>query len=100
MSWDIRFRPEAKDEIQEIYDRYELQRAGLGESFLEGLDKAIELICANPKLFREVQSQIRSGRVPRFPYAIYYSLELHQVNVLSVLHNRRNLGWIEDRLEP
>ena len=35
----------------------------------------------------------------RFPYAIYYDIEDDLVVVHAVLHTRRDLSFIEDRLQ-
>jgi hypothetical protein len=41
------YLPEARDDIDEAFESYERRRAGLGDRFLEALERRIETIEAN-----------------------------------------------------
>ncbi len=98
MIWGLTFRLEVEDEMQEVYDFYEAQKTNLGELFLDSVDRALESVCANPLIYRERLKGIRVKRLVKFPYAIYFTMELGRVKVLSIIHNKRNRDWIEMRL--
>lgn len=82
---------EAEDDMLEAYVWYEQQRAGLGEEFLESLDKAREAILQNPATYRaRYKKKVRAFLVDRFPYLILYVLEKKDVNVISVFNTSRD----------
>jgi hypothetical protein len=42
----VRFRTEAADDVTLAWEWYDAQRAGLGDSFLNSLESAVDLITA------------------------------------------------------
>ena len=65
---------------------YEAQRAGLGEEFLAAVDASFDAIEMYPQMFAPVHGVVRRAIVSRFPYAVFYRVELRQTLVLNVLH--------------
>lgn len=51
---------------------YASQKAGLDLDFVEEIEKAIQRIQDNPRLFAVVRKQVRMSVVKRFPYGIYF----------------------------
>ena len=47
----IRFRVEARLDIQEAYDWYEGRLQGIGDRFLAAVDQCIDRVAANPSGF-------------------------------------------------
>ncbi len=70
MPYDYNLSQEAEDDMLEAYVWYEQQRAGLGEEFLENLDKARHAIRMNPTAYRiRYKKKVRAFLVDRFPFS-------------------------------
>jgi plasmid stabilization system protein ParE len=52
MPYNYNLSQEAENDMLEAYTWYEQQRVGLGEEFLESLDKACQSIIQNPAGYR------------------------------------------------
>jgi toxin ParE1/3/4 len=88
---------EARDEFDQGYDYYEGRRAGLGESFADAVQVALNRIGVMPQLHRAVFGDVRRAVVRGFPYGIYYRDEAIRVRVLSVFHTSRDPGVWQSR---
>lgn len=64
--------------------------AGLGERFVERVQVALDLIGQSPELHATVYRDLRRVRVQGFPYNILYRILLDHVEVIAVVHNKRD----------
>ncbi len=91
MPYNYNLSQEAEDDMLEAYVWYEQQKSGLGEEFLESLDKARQAILHNPETYRiRYKKKVRAFLVDRFPYLILYVLEKKDANVISVFNTSRD----------
>ena len=90
MTLPVVYRPRAQSDLTAEYDWYEQQRAGLGEDFLAAIQATSKRIGEYPEIFRAAHGEIRRAIVPRFPFAMFYLLELNRAVVLRVLHTARD----------
>ncbi len=90
LSLPVVLDPEAQDEFDQGYDYYEGLRAGLGESFAEAVQVALNQIGSMPRSHRVVFSDIQRTVVRKFPYCVFYREENPQVRVLSIFHTGRD----------
>jgi toxin ParE1/3/4 len=90
MSLPIVFRPEAQADVLEARDWYEQQGAGLGDAFAESVRETLSRIQAMPELYAAVLRNVRRGKLRRFPYVVYYRVLPDRIEVLGVLHGRRD----------
>lgn len=81
---------EAREEIQSSYEFYENQTPGLGERFVEKVDKTFDLICINPEMFNVVPEFYREARVRKFPFLVLFEHEEDVITIYSVFHTSRN----------
>ena len=93
----IRFRVEARLDIQEAYDWYEEHSQGIGDRFLAAVDQCIERVAANPRGFPTVYAEVRRALLQRFPYSVLYSIEGEFITVLGCFHGRRDPRTSEER---
>ncbi len=95
MPYNYKLSQEAEDDLLEAYVWYEEQRAGLGEEFLNALDKSRQTLLLNPETYRvRYKKKVRAFLVDRFPFLILYVLEKKEVNVISVFNTSRDpLIW-------
>ena len=90
MTSTIIVQPEAEADIAFAYQWYETQRVGLGQQFVEAVDRAFERIAEQPLRHSPIHRDTRRTFLRRFPYVVFHILRDDRVHVLAVLHQRRN----------
>jgi len=94
----IRFRSEARADVQSAYDWYEDKESGLGDRLLEAIDAVMDRVDANPRLFPKAHQEFRRAVLPQFPYCVYFVVEPAYIVVVGVLHGRQDLRRLFQRL--
>ncbi len=89
MNLSVILSPAADREFEAAAAWYE-QEAGLGGTFVERVQEALDRIGQMPELHAVVYQNIRRVRVPRFPYNLYYRILGDRVEVIAVSHNKRD----------
>lgn len=82
--------PQADLDIEAAFQWYENERSGLGLEFLDELRATYDRIVEGPLKYQELRSGIRRALVRRFPYAVYFAIEVDVIVVLAVLHASRD----------
>lgn len=92
MSSLVIFSTVAAKEIQETFEWYENLEDGLGNRFVEVIDKIIEIITHYPKSFPCKKGSFREASVKKFPYLIIYeySFEDEKIYILHIFHSHRH----------
>ena len=93
-----RLRQDARAGFPEAFVWYERQRAGLGLEFEREFEKVLRAISESPKRFAPFDDEIRKGRLKRFPYFIYFAELSKRLEVIAIIHCKRNPAWILKRL--
>lgn len=99
MTLAVRFSAEAEAELESAAAWYEDRRVGLGEEFLDAVERTIDQVAEWPlagRLIEELPADIQVRRAPvdRFPYHLAYLIEVDHARVLAVAHDRRRpLYW-------
>jgi hypothetical protein len=86
MIYELDIKEEADLEIIKAYLYYEGKLLGLGDEYLDELDKHLERIRHNPKHFAVKNKNYREAYIRRFPYLIIYEIEEMKVVVYSVFN--------------
>jgi toxin ParE1/3/4 len=89
---NVVLRPEAVDDLQAALRYYAEIDADLARGFLEEFDLLIERLQMFPRSGRPVEqvSEVRRGRLRRFPYGVFYRLTDDNIRILRVLHSARD----------
>ena len=66
------FHPEARGEMRESVEFYEVQLDGLGSQFLSAVEQTAERISTHPEAGAPLARGFRKRIVPGFPYNIIY----------------------------
>ncbi|HWB64976.1 MAG TPA: type II toxin-antitoxin system RelE/ParE family toxin [Chitinophagales bacterium] len=90
MKYSLDFLPEAEYDVQEIYDWYELQLAGLGEDFLLSVDAALAGISRNPLTNEILYKGVRKAKTKRFPFGVFYIIDKNIITVIAIVHLSRH----------
>ena len=93
----FQFHPEALEEADHAASFYSSKQAGLDRRFLETLEDTIARIRRNPTLYRKVDEGIRKCRLPRFPYAVIFRDTSDSIEIIAVMHLKRQPGYWESR---
>ncbi|WP_421717409.1 type II toxin-antitoxin system RelE/ParE family toxin [Algiphilus sp.] len=83
-------RDAAARDVEKAAYWYEEQRSGLGGDFIRELDAAIGRAAAMPRAFAQVHRKARRVLVRRFPFAVYFLSRADGIEVIAVLHMRRD----------
>lgn len=95
----IHFLSIAQKELNDAVDWYNEQSDGLGNEFLDELDRAIRRAVAYPQSCAEIESGLRRCIMARFPYGLIYGLDKDKMIVVAVAHSHRNPRYWADRIE-
>lgn len=85
MNYNIVFSSLVALELQKSYDWYEDKQSGLGEQFLNMIEKSVSVISKYPEAFPIRRNSFREYVVPKFPYVVIYEL-IPDKNLIYVLH--------------
>jgi toxin ParE1/3/4 len=96
----IAFRPEARAEVLEARDWYELQVPGLGAAFARAVDAAIASIGCNPDGYPLLDGVCRRILLRRFPYSVIFRHGHDDLLVVAVFHHSRQPAKWQRRLRP
>ena len=77
-------------DIADAYQWYEVQRKGLGESFLLCVEEALARASRNPSSYPIVYKKARRLLIHRFPFGLFFTLGEQGIVVLALLHARRD----------
>jgi plasmid stabilization system protein ParE len=97
MTLPLVLRKEAEADLKSARQWYENQREGLGDEFIDAIDAVLSRVEAMPELFAVALKGVRRVKARRFPYVVYYRIQPHRVEVLAVLHGKRNPKVWQDR---
>ena len=92
MTARVEVTPEADADITEAYSWYRGRGLGLGEEFLRSLDACLDEVARFPDSNPVVHHSLRRALIRRFPYCVFYLVQLNRVVVIGLFHARRDPG--------
>lgn len=95
----VRIEVPARNDLVEGYVFYEASGVGLGEYFLACLYSDIESLRIFGGIHRKEYNSLHRALSRKFPFAIYYALEMGEVVIKAVLDCRKDPSWIRKRLK-
>lgn len=88
----------AEEDALEAAAWYDERQAGLGDEFLDEVDRAIRALGESALHHRIRFADVRRAAVTRFRfYGIYYTVREDEVWILAILHGRRHPRVLEAR---
>jgi len=90
--------PEANQELEDAAVRYDKERSGLGQRFLDEVAATLDRIGRFPQAgapvpFVPTDLAVRRAPVKGFPYHAVYLIGDHTIRVLAFAHYRRRPGY-------
>ncbi len=95
----IRLLDAAVQDLIEGFDFYEKQESGLGTYFIDTLFSDIDSLLIYAGIHQTFFKSYFRLLSKRFPFAIYYRIDGHDITVHAVLDCRRNPAWSRKRLK-
>ena len=87
--------PAAEVQIRSAYAWYEQQLPGLGQRFLDEIDRVLQSISQFPRSYPEVRPGVRRAVELRFKFNVAYTQDDEIVYVLAVVHgSRKPSAWM------
>ena len=87
----------AKFELDDAFEYYELEHAGLGKRFKKEARDSIKRILQYPRAWPVERDEIRKCLLHKFPYKILYSIEQDHIFIIAVAHQHRKPDYWIDR---
>ena len=85
-----RFTSAALSEVREATLYYEQQEKGLGVTFLNEIDDAVDRIRRFPYAWHPVSARTRRCRTHRFPFGLLYQVRRDEILITAVMDLRRD----------
>jgi toxin ParE1/3/4 len=98
MTFTLKVREEAEEDLLQACEWYDSRKAGLGDRLLDQVEILFERIRVHPEQWPEEFHGIRRARIPGFPYITYFLVENPIVEVIAVTHGRRHPRSWQSRL--
>jgi len=82
----------AHEEYIEAYEWYELRQQGLGDRFMNAVEKRLQQISEHPEYFSKRKANFREAKVPNFPYMIVFEFLKRKkaIHIAAIYHSKRN----------
>ena len=90
MTFVLRLRPEAEQDLLDAATWYEQRRESLGHQFLDEAVASLGAIGKAPSMYPQVYRNVRRALLRRFPFGIFYKVEGSAITVLAVMHASRD----------
>ena len=85
------YHPLFKADVIQAASYYDLNQPGLGESFKQSLEGALESLTQAPLRWRKFRGPYRRCKLKRFPYYIVFRFDNKEdVIVFALVHDRRH----------
>ena len=98
MSLVVRKLPLAEQDTLDAAIWYEQRRPGLGEEFLDEVDRAVRALTDSALHHRIRFADVRRASIHRFRfYGIYYVIRQDEVWILAIFHGRRHPRVLQQR---
>jgi plasmid stabilization system protein ParE len=91
-------RPPAEADIDAAAAWYERERRGLGNRFLQQLNRTLAGVRERPLFYPRVHDEMRRAILEGFPYGVFFIVVDETISVLAVAHLHRHPDFWERRL--
>jgi plasmid stabilization system protein ParE len=90
VTYEVRLRPEAEEDLADASAWYEEQRQGLGHEFLDEVLTMLSSIAEAPLVYPDIYRNTRRAIIHRFPFSVYFRVERATIVVVAIMHGSRN----------
>lgn len=94
----VSFLTLAQQELDDAVAWYNEQATGLGQEFLDELDRVVRRTVTFPMSCPEIEPGVRRCLLARFPYGLIYGVDRETIVVVAVAHLHREPRYWVDRI--
>jgi plasmid stabilization system protein ParE len=94
----VNFTPPARVELIAAQDWYEAKLPGLGTRFREEVGETVLRMRENPYQFPIVLRDVHRARLRKFPYGLFFRIEISALVVIACFHGSRDPQRWERRI--
>lgn len=98
MRYPVRYTPAAAAEVENGIGWYGQTDINQGAAFVQEIERTEVHLASHPELYQRVEGEIRRAVLRRFPYALFYVIEIDLVLVLACMHHHQKPRSREDLL--
>lgn len=88
-----RYLPAAREELIEAAAFYQAAAPGLGDDFLDDVERAIETLQEHPRMGAQAGRSFRKLHIRRFPFTLIYADRADEIVIVAVAHQRKRPGY-------
>ena len=92
------FLHDARIEMLDAAKFYKTRQAGLGDQYLDAIDRAVDNVEQFPRRWPLIGKGVRRRLVGRFPYGILYRVSRREIAIVAIMHLSRRPGYWGYRL--
>jgi toxin ParE1/3/4 len=92
-----RYLPAAREELNQAAAFYDASVPGLGDAFLDDVERAIQTILGSPRIGASVGRKFRRTILHRFPFSVVYAECEGEIVIVAIAHQRRRPGFWRGR---
>ena len=92
-----RYLPAAREDLNKAAAFYEASVPGLGDAFLDDVERAIENIRKSPRIGAPIGRTFRRAVLRRFPFTVVYAERDAEIVIVAIAHDRRRPGYWRGR---
>jgi plasmid stabilization system protein ParE len=96
--YPVRYKPAAAAEVEYAIRGYGQAEITQETAFLQELERTEAHLASHPELYQRVEGEIRRAVLRRFPYSLFYVIEIDLVLVLACMHHHQKPRSREDLL--
>ncbi len=88
--YNIELSDEAEFDFECSYNYYNAINQKVADDFLKQIDKSFTSIKKNPLGYSVVYKEVRKSVLKKFPFIVYYKIDLVIIRVIAIFHASRN----------
>jgi plasmid stabilization system protein ParE len=97
MSLPVRVTAEAEADVLDAAQWYTDRSVRAGIEFVLQVRATLDRIAENPELYAALHFDLRRARVRRYPYGVFFRVRGQAVEVVAVMHDRRDPSVWQNR---
>ena len=90
---------DAENDLNEAFDWYESEQAGVGDKFLTKVTEKLEEISVKPNKYSVYYQDVRKAPVRVFPFNIMYRIKETFISIIGIWHKSRDPAKLQDRMD-
>jgi plasmid stabilization system protein ParE len=94
----FRFRPEALAEFEEAVSYYLDLSPDVASRFVDAFEAAIDFVRESPQAAARVRGDVRRWNLRRFPYALIFRTVDDVIEIIAVMHARREPEYWQSKV--